>query len=220
MEAKTTLPKQNVQHRMSCFEDFTDALPAIALCAIIIWSYYVYVCILCVNIITHQAKQIAYLTVYHILFVMMMLCYIVTLHCYNDGVPPRYNLGMLLSEMLNSNASMADVNRTLERFCRNRRIVVYTTNRDGSIRFCKTCEHVKPDRAHHCSTCNRCILKMDHHCPWVNNCIGYSNYKQFVLFLFYSSIYCVFTFGTLIEYVVQFFVGTISNYYGCSMLAL
>lgn len=205
---------------MSCCEEFTNALPAIALYAIIFWSYYVYVYVLCINIITHQLKQIAYLTVYHIAFVMMMLSYTITVCYNNDGVPPRYNLGALSSEVFDSNATAADVNQMLERFCRSRRIVVYTTNSDGTIRFCKTCEHVKPDRTHHCSTCKRCILKMDHHCPWVNNCIGYSNYKQFVLFLLYSSIYCVFTFGTLFEYVVQFFLGNIVKYYGYNMLAM
>jgi hypothetical protein len=27
-------------------------------------------------------------------------------------------------------------------------------------KFCKTCECIKPSRAHHCKTCNRCVMKM------------------------------------------------------------
>lgn len=203
---------------MSCVESIGNAFPAIGLCTIIFWSYYAYVVALCIYIIVNSLKQIAYLIVYHILFLTMMYSYAVTMFANSDGVPLRYRLDAANIEMIRS---MEDANEALERFCRSKRIVVYTTNSDGTIRFCKKCEHIKPDRTHHCSTCNRCILKMDHHCPWVNNCVGYSNYKQFVLFLLYSSFYCVFTFGTLAEYVVQFFVANnIEDVYGYHITAM
>ena len=53
-------------------------------------------------------------------------------------------------------------------------------------RWCRTCDAIKPPRAHHCSVCGTCVLKMDHHCPWVGNCVGFSNYKAFVLLLFWG----------------------------------
>ncbi|CAG8709421.1 14011_t:CDS:2, partial [Dentiscutata heterogama] len=37
----------------------------------------------------------------------------------------------------------------------------FVCKRDGRVRWCETCNYVKPDRCHHCSECNRCILKMD-----------------------------------------------------------
>jgi palmitoyltransferase len=65
-----------------------------------------------------------------------------------------------------------------------------TVSSTGAPRYCKKCCTPKPDRTHHCSTCRRCVLKMDHHCPWLSTCLGLHNYKAFVLFLVYTSLYC------------------------------
>ncbi|KAL5119563.1 palmitoyltransferase for Vac8p [Pleosporales sp. CAS-2024a] len=67
---------------------------------------------------------------------------------------------------------------------------------DGGVRFCNKCQSKKPDRAHHCSTCRRCVLKMDHHCPWLATCVGLRNYKAFLLFLIYLTLFCWTSFAT------------------------
>jgi palmitoyltransferase len=67
---------------------------------------------------------------------------------------------------------------------------------DGGVRFCNKCQSNKPDRAHHCSTCKRCVLKMDHHCPWLATCVGLRNYKAFLLFLIYLTLFCWICFAT------------------------
>lgn len=65
-----------------------------------------------------------------------------------------------------------------------------TVSSTGNPRYCKKCQTPKPDRTHHCSTCRRCVLKMDHHCPWLATCLGLRNYKAFVLFLIYTTLFC------------------------------
>ncbi|OCF36404.1 palmitoyltransferase PFA4 [Kwoniella heveanensis BCC8398] len=47
-------------------------------------------------------------------------------------------------------------------------------------RYCKTCEHYKPPRAHHCRQCKTCIVN---HCPWIANCVGFHNQGHFLRFL-------------------------------------
>ena len=71
-----------------------------------------------------------------------------------------------------------------------------TVSSTGAPRYCRKCTHPKPDRTHHCSTCRRCVLKMDHHCPWFATCVGLHNYKSFVLFLVYISLFCWVCFGS------------------------
>ena len=71
----------------------------------------------------------------------------------------------------------------------------FTVKSTGGTRYCKKCQSRKPDRAHHCSTCRRCVLKMDHHCPWLATCVGMRNYKPFLLFCTYTTIFCLVCFG-------------------------
>ncbi|KAG9242098.1 DHHC palmitoyltransferase-domain-containing protein [Calycina marina] len=76
-----------------------------------------------------------------------------------------------------------------------------TVKANGETRFCKKCQASKPDRAHHCSTCRTCVLKMDHHCPWLATCVGLRNYKAFLLFLIYTTLFCFVCFGIAARWV-------------------
>ena len=59
-------------------------------------------------------------------------------------------------------------------------------------RYCKSCDRIKPPRAHHCSICQKCVTRMDHHCPWVGRCVGHGNYRFFYQFLMYTTFGCAY----------------------------
>lgn len=60
------------------------------------------------------------------------------------------------------------------------------------LKICKSCDLLKPMRAHHCQVCGYCVFKMDHHCPWINNCVGQNNHRYFMLFLTHTLFGCIF----------------------------
>jgi palmitoyltransferase ZDHHC9/14/18 len=78
--------------------------------------------------------------------------------------------------------------------CSSNNRLIYISGIRYKIRFCYTCNIIKPPGVSHCKTCNVCVEKFDHHCPWVGNCIGKNNYTYFFVFLILLNILFIMTF--------------------------
>lgn len=85
-----------------------------------------------------------------------------------------------------ADAEGSRASQPLEQFYFNPKANSYTSVENNYLHFCPMCVTYKPPRAHHCSRCNFCVLRYDHHCPWLGQCVGFFNYKNYLLVLFYT----------------------------------
>ncbi|KAH1155612.1 hypothetical protein AAZX31_18G201300 [Glycine max] len=114
------------------------------------------------------------LILFHCLLVMLLWCYFAVVFTDPGTVPPNWK------PAVDEERGEVDPLNGVELS----NLQSDTSNQ--RFRYCRKCSQPKPPRCHHCSVCGRCVLKMDHHCVWVVNCVGASNYKYFLLFLFYT----------------------------------
>ena len=42
------------------------------------------------------------------------------------------------------------------------------------------------------SVCQTCVVGMDHHCPFLSNCVGTDNHRNFLLFLAWTIVSCLY----------------------------
>uniref|UniRef100_A0A1A8H8D8 Palmitoyltransferase n=1 Tax=Nothobranchius korthausae TaxID=1143690 RepID=A0A1A8H8D8_9TELE len=187
---------------LRCCKRALNWIPVLFINLVVAWSYYAYVVELCVYTIPINAERISYLVIFHAFLAIFIWSYWKTIWSKPASPSIAFALPRAEKELYEKEQRAEMQQEILKRVAKN--LPIYTRTAGGAIRYCDFCQVIKPDRCHHCSTCEMCVLKMDHHCPWVNNCVGFSNYKFFVLFLAYATLYCVVICATVVQYFIKF----------------
>ncbi|XP_066496054.1 palmitoyltransferase ZDHHC15 [Tiliqua scincoides] len=194
---------------LRCCQRVLGWVPVGIIALVVLWSYYAYVFELCLVTLTNSVEKVAYLIVFHVIFVFFVWTYWKSIFTPPQQPGKQFHMSYCDKERYENEDRPEGQRQILVEMAR--KLPVYTRTGNGAIRFCDRCQLIKPDRCHHCSVCAMCVLKMDHHCPWVNNCIGFSNYKFFLLFLAYSLLYCLYIAATVFKYFIKYWTEELNN---------
>ncbi|TKY73686.1 S-acyltransferase 7 [Spatholobus suberectus] len=137
----------------------------------------------------HWGYSILIVLIVHTLFVLITL---LLTSGRDPGIVPRNAYPPVLDEY-DGSANINNEQTPRLHLPRAKEVIVNGVS--VKTKYCDTCMLYRPPRCSHCSVCDNCVERFDHHCPWVGQCIGLRNYRFYYMFVFSSTLLCLYVHG-------------------------
>lgn len=170
------------------FQWFRFFLP-ILIVLTMIYSSWVYNYLFCVQNLHkklyHKTTAIV-LIVLNLLLNILVLILLLQVVLIGPGRQPKVLPFRILPETITSNDLMKEKD---DKVFSTIAPDVYQCDVNGYPIWCNKCNSLKLDRTHHSALLGYCIPRFDHYCVWVGTAVGRRNYRVFVQFIMYFSLY-------------------------------
>lgn len=80
-------------------------------------------------------------------------------------------------------------------------LICYQCDPNGYPIWCSNCQSLKTERAHHSSELGHCVPKFDHKCIWLGSIIGKDNYRLFVQYCVFMTIWLAIIWTSIVAYI-------------------
>lgn len=79
--------------------------------------------------------------------------------------------------------------------------ICYQCDPNGWPLWCSNCQGLKTERAHHSRELGYCVPKFDHRCIWLGSIIGKDNYRLFIQFCVFMTIWLAIIWTSIVAYI-------------------
>lgn len=78
-----------------------------------------------------------------------------------------------------------------DEYCRTDHISYTDYHSNAIVGVCTVCHRLRYATTRHCPFCDRCFNNRSHHCAWISGCVYDENKNDFLLFIFFLTVYAI-----------------------------
>ena len=119
-------------------------LPVGFISAVVCWSYYAFIVVVCIQTVESLAEKIIFMILYHIILFLFIWSYFKTIFAPKCEAPPKWKLSPAMVERLARATTEEEWKNLLELYVVEMEVSVMQRSVQGAIRYVFFCETVEP----------------------------------------------------------------------------